>query len=89
MAHYPRGIASFNVDSQATLWSYMRALVQQEEAISTMRCAGEFTIVGDAMGPLCLQKDTLFKQQVFAYQSVLEFQGRGTKHIHVLAWGAS
>ena len=45
MAHYPRWIASFNVDSEATLGAYMRALVQEEEAISTMRCAGELTIV--------------------------------------------
>ena len=59
---------------------------------------GRNAALGDAMGPLCLQMGTLFKQQVFAilrhqfrgiYQSVLEFQGRGTKHIHVLAWGAS
>ena len=45
MAHYPRWISSFNVDSEAMLGAYMNALVKQEEAISTMRCAGELTIV--------------------------------------------
>ena len=53
--------------------------------------------LGDITGPLCLHIDTLFKQlllprltpffeQIYEWALRVEFQGRGTLHVHLAMW---
>ena len=58
---------------------------------------GTHAALGDATGPLCLHIDTLFKQlllpmlrshfkEIYEWVLRIEFQGRGTLHIHLAMW---
>ena len=53
--------------------------------------------LGNATGPLCLHIDTVFKKQllgllsehfdkIYEWALRVEFQGRGTLHVHLAMW---
>ena len=69
--------------------------VKLHDAISGVY--GTHAALGDATGPLCLHIDTLFKKlllkvlrehfgDIYEWALRVEFQGRGTEHIHLALW---
>ena len=45
MAHYPRWISSYNVASEAMQFAYATAVSRDQEALRSIGCIGELTII--------------------------------------------